>query len=403
MIILIGIDIPLGIAQTIPVAHHSSSQAKASNIGYKVVGYFPNWGMYRTPSIYPHDIDAGLVTHINYAFIKVDISGNLILIDPWADTDYRSNWNEQKPYWGHFRELYDLKQKHPHLKTLVSIGGWTLSDTFSELADNPKARSNFVKNVMIFCKQYDFDGVDIDWEYPGFTEHQGRPQDKTNYTLLLKELYKAAKDQKTPLLVTIAAPAGPWHCQNMEIHQIHHYLDWINLMSYDFHGGWGGSEDGITNHHSGLYPSNQGHPELNVYSAVMHYLQQGVPSEKLVVGIPLYGRSFGGVKNSSDGLFSPFMGPGKGTTQEVGMRFFSDIKQNLLSTYQFHWDANAQVPYLYSPSLHEFITYDNEDSMRLKCQFIKEMKLGGVMVWELGLDVRPTWDAMNAINDKLNP
>ena len=102
--------------------------ATAASSGYKVIGYFPNWGMYRNPSIYPHDIDANLVTHINYAFTKVDTAGNIHLFDPWADTDYRQDWNSQKPYWGHFRELYDLKQKHPHLKTLISIGGWTLSE-----------------------------------------------------------------------------------------------------------------------------------------------------------------------------------------------------------------------------------------------------------------------------------
>lgn len=380
----------------------TKSGANAAASGYKVIGYFPNWGMYRNPSFYPHDINANLVTHINYAFTKVDTAGNIILFDPWADTDYRQDWNTQKPYWGHFRELYELKQKHPHLKTLVSVGGWTLSDTFSELAANPQARKNFAQNAVRFCKQFDFDGVDIDWEYPGFAEHSGRPQDKVNFTLFLEELHRAAKAQNPPLLVTIAAPAGPWHYKNMEVAHIHQYLDWINIMTYDFHGAWGGDQDSITNHHSALYAGKEGNQELNVNSAVQYYLEQGVPHNKLVVGMPLYGRSFGGVKSTSTGLFSSYSGPGKGTTAEVGMRFFNDIKQNLLPTYQSHWDNRAQVPYLYNPHTQEFITYDNEDSLRLKCQYIKEMNLGGAMVWELGLDVRPTWDAMNAIVDELS-
>lgn len=378
----------------------TAESATAIGSGYRVIGYFPNWGMYRNPAIYPHDIDANLVTHINYAFTKVDTAGNIQLFDPWADTDYRQDWNSQKPYWGHFRELYDLKQKHPHLKTLVSVGGWTLSDTFSEMADNAQARKNFAQNAVRFCKQYDFDGVDIDWEYPGFAEHKGRPQDTVNFTLLLEELHRAAKANNPPLLVTIAAPAGPWHYKNTDVANIHQYLDWINLMTYDFHGAWGGED--VTNHHSALYVGTQGHPELNVDSAVRYYLEQGVPADKLVVGMPLYGRSFGNVKSSSTGLYSGFTGAGKGTTAEVGMRFFHDIKQNLLPTYQYHWDNQAKVPYLYNPSTQEFVTYDNEDSLRLKCQYIKEKNLGGAMVWELGLDVRPSWDCMRAIVEELN-
>ena len=223
-----------------------------------------------------------------------------------------------------------------------------------------------------------------------------------NFTLLLEELHRAAKAQTPPLLVTIAAPAGPWHYKNMEVASIHQYLDWINLMTYDFHGAWGGDQDSVTNHHSALYATNQGHQELNVHSAVQYYLEQGVPAKKIVVGMPLYGRSFGGVKSNATGLFTPFSGPGKGTTAEVGMRFFHDIKQNLLPSYQSHWDDQAQVPYLYNPHTQEFVTYDNEESLRLKCQYIKERNLGGAMVWELGLDSRPTWDCMNAIVDELS-
>lgn len=368
---------------------------------YKVVGYFPNWAMYRNPSLYPHDINVNLITHINYAFAKVDTVGNIILFDSWADIEYRTDWTTQKPYWGHFRELYDLKQKYPRLKTLISIGGWTLSDTFSQLADNPQARKNFAQNAVNFCKQYDFDGVDIDWEYPCYAEHSGRPQDKVNFTLLLEELSRAAKAQNPPLLVTIAAPAGYWHCENIEVANIHPYLDWINLMTYDFHGAWGGAQDSVTNHNAPLYATVQGDPKLNVHTAVEYYLAQGVPSEKIVLGMPLYGRSFGGVSSDSSGLFCTYNGPGKGTTQEAGMRFFYDIKQNLLPTYQFYWDNQSKVPYLYNPNSKEFVSYDNEDSLRLKCKYIKEMKLGGAMVWELGLDVRPSWDAMNAISSEL--
>lgn len=365
---------------------------------YKIVGYYPNWAIYRTPSFKPQDINFDLVTHINYAFAKVDVKGNIQLFDPWADIDYRSDWNTERPFWGNFKEFSDLKKKHPHIKTLISIGGWTLSDTFSDLANNSKARANFAKNAVEFCQKYQFDGIDIDWEYPGFAEHQGHSYDKENFTLLLAALHEAAKAQTPALLVTIAAPGGPWHYHNIEVEKIHHYLDWINLMTYDLHGPWGDSDNKVTNHHAALYPPAEGNPELSVYSAVKYYLEQGVPSDKVVLGMPLYGRVFA----NSNGLHSPYKDAGSGTTQEIGMRFFYDIKQNLLTTYQSHWDENAQAPYLFNPNNKEFVTYDNEDSLSLKSKFIKELRLGGAMVWELGLDSRPSWDAMKAISDELH-
>ncbi len=362
------------------------------------MGYYPNWDISRSPAFYPQDIDFSLLTHINYAFAKVDSAGNIQLFDSWADIEYRSDWNSEKPYWGNFRAFSDLKQKHPHIKTLISIGGWTLSDTFSSLAENPVARHNFVQNAIEFCKRYHFDGVDIDWEYPGYAEHQGRPQDKENFTCLLAELHQAAKAQSPSLLVTIAAPAGPWHCQNMEISKIHHFLDWINLMTYDFHGPWTDADNRVTNHHAPLFPPSTGNPALCVCSAVQHYLDQGVPAKKLVLGVPFYGRVFA----HSNGLHTPYNGAGGGTTEEIGMRFFYDIKKNLLGTYPSFWDEQAQVPYLFNPHNKEFVTYEDERSLQRKSQLIKQLGLGGAMVWELGLDVRPAWDALHAIVDGLH-
>lgn len=365
---------------------------------FKVIGYYPNWAMYRQPSFQPKDIDAQLLTHINYAFVKVDTRGNLILFDSWADIEHRTDWSSEKPYWGNFLQLKELKKKNPHLKTLFSVGGWTLSDPFSALAADEQARRNFVDQFIKFCEKYDFDGIDIDWEYPGFAEHSGRPEDKQNFTQLLMELHQAAKGHEPPLLVTIAAPAGPSHYRNMEVGVIHQYLDWINLMGYDFHGPWGGSEDTITHHHSALYPTEKGNPQFNVDNAVNYYLLEGVPSHKLVVGMPLYGRSYA----NADGLYGAYKGVGEGTTSEAGLRFFSDIKQNLLSTYVRFWDDDAKVPYLYHPTKRQFISYDDEESLALKCQYVKSHQLGGAMVWELGLDTYPNWDAMKTIHRTLN-
>ena len=127
-------------------------------------------------------------------------------------------------------------------------------------------------------------------------------------------------------------------------------------------------------------------------------MEQGVPKNKIVVGMPFYGRSYANAAGTKDGLFSPFNGTGKGTTEEAGLRFFSDIKQNLLTTYIRSWDDQAKAPYLYDPIGKQFVTYDDEESLNEKARYIKENKLGGAMVWELGQDTRPAWDGLNAIN-----
>lgn len=366
---------------------------------YKVIGYYPNWAIYRPTPFKPQHINPELLTHLCYAFINYDTAGNLVLFDPWADVQYRDDWNTEKPFWGNFYQLTQLKKKYPHLKTMASIGGWTLSDNFSNMAANPQARQNFVKNCVQFCDQYQFNGIDLDWEYPGFAEHSGRPEDKVNFTLLLKELHAALKKHSPQLLLSIAAPAGPWNCANIEIEKIHQYLDHINLMCYDMHGPWGG--DDITNHHSPLYATKEGNPELNVDSVIKHYLSKGVPAKKIILGMPLYGRSFAKASATKTGLFSSYSGPGTSTTAEQGLRFYSDIKKNLMTTYILHWDEQSKVPYLQHPQTHDFITFDNETSFKIKCDYIKQMNLGGAMVWDLSMDVHPTWEAMSIISSEL--
>lgn len=378
-----------------------ADEVKFTKKPLKIVGYYTNWAMYRKPSFKPSDINPKLVTHINYAFVKPEKDGTLTLLDPWADTDYRTDWNSEKPFWGNFKQLQDLKNNNPHLKTLISVGGWTLSDNFSTLAQNSETRKNFASNCVKFCDTYGFDGIDIDWEYPGFGEHSGRPVDRQNFTLLLAELSSAAKSHNPPLLLTFAAPAAEPHLKNLEISQISPLLDWINIMTYDFHGPWGPPADPVTNHNAPLDPPEQGNQAMCVSKAVQYYLENGFPQEKIVLGIPLYGRSFADANSTETGLFSSYSGPGPGTTEEKGIRFYSDIKNNLLKTYHSYWDNKAKVPYLYNPKNKEFISYDNPQSIELKCRLVKDLNLGGAMVWELGFDTLPDYEAMTIINNSL--
>jgi chitinase len=247
-----------------------------------------------------------------------------------------------------------------------------------------------------FCKKFQFDGVDIDWEYPCLEAHKGRPEDQKNFTLLLAELHAAAKKQQPQLLITIAGPATATRYEKIEVSALHRYVDWINLMCYNFHGPWGGKDDKVTNHHSALYATKLGSTTLNIDATVRYYLSQGVPKKKLVVGMPLYGRSYALTTATSDGLHSGYNGAGKGTTVE-GIRSFSDIKINLVNKYKKFWDEQAKAPYLYDPKTKHFVTYDDEKSLGIKCDYIKAHGLGGAMVWELGWDTRPGWDAMRVV------
>ncbi len=357
----------------------------------KFIGYYPAWAVYRTPAISPSSLDASKITHINYAFAKPNKDGTVTLFDEWADTQKDG---------GNFKQLNDLKKKYSSLKVLISIGGWTLSDNFPTIAANANLRKIFAQQCVNFCKKYNFDGIDIDWEFPGFKEHQGTPADKQNFTLLLKELYEQAKKQSPQLLVTIAAPAAIDRINDIELDKIKQYVDWINIMAYDFNGPWAPGNS-VTNHNAPLYPPEQ-NPSMCVDKAVSYYLEQGVPASQLVVGLPLYGRSFAGVNQTPTGLFSSYSGPGKGTV-EPGIRSFADLKQNVIpsGTYKQYRDEKAMVPYLYDKKQQEFISYDDEESLKKKVQYLKEKGCAGGMVWDLSQDT-PNWDGVTAIKNELD-
>lgn len=294
---------------------------------------------------------------------------------------------------GNFNQLNKLKKSHPKLKTLISVGGWTWSSNFSMVAASATSRAHFAQSCVQFAAQYGFDGVDIDWEYPvsgGLTN--GTPADKHNFTLLLQalraELNTQGQKDGHKYLLTIAAPAGPTTMANLEIQPISTILDWINLMTYDFHGGW----ERQTGLNAPLY-AQSGDPSadplvrssFNTNSAVQGYLTAGVPAKKLVIGAPLYGRGWAGVPNVNHGLYQSATGPSTGTW-EAGVLDWHDIKQNYLPKMTRYWDSEAQVPYLYDPTSKTFITYDDEESSSKKVDFILSKGLGGVMVWELSSD-----------------
>ncbi len=361
----------------------------------RVIGYFAAWSVYGR-DYHVSQLPAAQLTHINYAFANVSASGECELGDPYADTDkaYPGDGWEPGQRRGSFHQLELLKQQHPHLRTMISVGGWTWSGRFSDVAATDAGRKKFAASCAAFVEQWGFDGVDVDWEYPvegGLDTNTTRPEDGHNYTLLLAEL-RAALDAKgaalgRPLELSIAAPAGPSILKHLELAQLSKSTDFINLMAYDFQGGWSAR----TGFNAPLYaaaddPSPPSERDtMNIDAAVKAYLAGGVPPGELVVGVPFYGRGWSGVKASSDGLFQQFGGVPQGSF-EAGVFDWKDLAANYIpkSTRRFH--DGSKVPWLFDAKSGVMISYDDPESMGLKADYIKQKGLGGAMIWELSGD-----------------
>ncbi|PTL76362.1 glycosyl hydrolase family 18 protein [Vitiosangium sp. GDMCC 1.1324] len=379
----------------------------------RIVAYFTAWGIYGR-NYQVSNVPAGKLTHINYAFSNVTSDGKCVLGDSYADIDKAGGWAGE---WdagqlrGNFRAFKELKKSYPNLKLLISVGGWTWSKYFSTAAATAASRSAFVKScVDLYIKgQFPgvdaangagvFDGIDIDWEYPtggGLDGNTSSPADKQNYTLLMQEfrnqLNAVTASTGKSYLLTIASGASPDLLANkQETKNLSGILDWINVMSYDYHGAFESS----TNFQSALYRVT-GDPVASsgFYSdgSVAKMLELGVPANKIVLGVPFYGRGWGSVPNVNNGLFQSGV-PTKGTWDDgasglTGVFDYKDLKKNYegVNGYTKYFHAEAKEAYVYNPNTKIWIAYDDSQSMTAKADYILTNGLGGAMAWELSSD-----------------
>jgi GH18 family chitinase len=364
--------------------------------GKRVVGYYAQWAAERGSFV--SSIPANKITHINYAFSNVSDQGECILGDETADigrvftakesVNGKADSPDATALHGNFNQLEELKTKYPHLKVLISVGGYEWSGNFSNTALTDASRKTFVKSCIdLYLTKYKgvFDGIDIDWEYPGgggLTE--GRPEDRDNFALLLAEFRQEMDDlgnaNGTHYLLTIAVGGGPSVVQNYAPKNFIQYLDWANVMTYDFHGTW----EGVTNFNAPLYETSAAPADasLNAAAAVQYYLKAGIPADKLVMGVPFYGRGWKGVPDIKHGLYDYSQGAATGKFEE-GAFNYTELKNDYIATYTRYWDAQAQVPWLYNPATQIFISYDDPESIAAKAGYANDQGLGGVMIWEL--------------------
>ncbi len=387
----------------------ASGISLAQPAGGRIVGYYTSWSIYGR-DYHVAGIPADSVSHINYAFAKIE-DGRIALGDPYADIErwYPGDSWHADSLRGCFNQLRILKRAHPHLKTLISVGGWTWSTYFSDVALTPESRAIFAESCVEFVQEYGFDGVDIDWEYPVSGGHPGniyRPEDRENYTLLLAEL-RGQLDEAGEYLLTIAAPAGPDKIANYEVDAIHQHLDWINIMTYDFHGPWGGDGDAVTHFNSPLFPAGDdplGEPfstQFNLAVTMQTYRDLGVPPGRLHAGLAFYGRGYGDVSGGTNGLYASYSGPSSGGTWEPGVFDYWDLAANFIGTgsYAVFRHPDARVPWLHSPQHAVFISYDDPESIAEKCAWVLQENLGGIMFWEFSADrhselLGAAWEAM---------
>lgn len=344
----------------------AAKRSTIANVKPVVIGYVTGY----SGLINPDQINAQKLTHINYAFVNVKNN------QAYLDNAKRDSTN--------FVRLNSLKQKNPNLQILISIGGWSWSENFSDAVLTDSLRKGFAKSSVDIIRKHQLDGVDIDWEYPGMPGEAGnvyRPEDKQNFTLMFMELRKELdlleKETGKKKLLTTATGGFASFLNNTEMGEAAKYLDYVNLMTYDYYSSK------QAKHHTNLFDSKAYPSDNCADKAIKAYIAAGVPASKIVMGIAFYGRNLqlnaSANKGIGDTILSSANSYGKG---------YTFLKDSLLNKKGFiaYQDEEAKAPYLFNPQTKAFISYDDEWSVDHKCQYVLKHKLGGVMFWEYSSD-----------------
>jgi len=371
-----------------------------------IVGYFAQWAIYQR-NYFIRNVEtsgaAAAMNVMNYAFAAPDAALNCASLDTFADYNKAFDARESvdgvadvysQPLKGNFNQILKLKKLHPNLRVLLSLGGWSQSQRFSEIAADQGKTERFVKSCIDTFMRGNvagvFDGFDVDWEYPGSCglTCNYSTADRVNFPALLAEFRRqldllegeaVAAGQPRDYLLTIAAPAGLAHYGPIDIAAIHGDLDWINVMAYDFHGPW--ETIGPANHHAPLYRSPCD-PETGDWGdkAILAYRAAGVPASKLLLGVPFYGHGWRGVAAVGNGACQSATGIARGT-YERGTDDFKVLDAKGRPEFfdpatATHWSFNGS----------EFWSYDDTDSLEVKAGYVNRTPLRGVMFWELSGD-----------------
>ncbi|WQF90482.1 Putative glycoside hydrolase family 18, catalytic domain, glycosyl hydrolase family 18 (GH18) active [Colletotrichum destructivum] len=321
--------------------------------------YFTNWSIYGR-AFHPGMLPASKITHILYAFVNVQPSGEAFSADTYADLEKHyatDSWDEMgSNVYGCIKQLFLLKLENRQLKVVLSIGGASWSSHFATVASSQQSRELFADSSVTLMKDWGFDGIDIDWEFP-----QSKVE-AADYVLLLQavrrrlDAYAAEHAPSYHFQLSIASSAGSEKYGRLDLKSVSDIVDCFYLMGYDYSGSW----STVTGHQANLHPSTSA-PESTPFStgnAVTDYIAAGVPSHKIILGMPLYGRSF----DNTNGFALPLPG-----AKEV-------------------YDGSVGAVHSWDPATRELVSYDSPSSVRDKVAFIKAKGLGGAMFWEASAD-----------------
>lgn len=340
--------------------------------GYKSCVYFSNWSVYGRKH-FAIDIPVEFVTHVFYAFITIDANtGNVKFTDEWCDLQLplESPVSSNQKVTGSIQQLFQMKQLNRHLKVVMSIGGWGTEHLFQAVTSDHAKLDNFINSAVKFVCEYGFDGIDIDWEYPRNT-HECKQLVK-----LLSGLKQKLNLVSPDYLLTIASPGGDENIEVLDFPELDKYLSFWNVMCYDFCGeGWSTR----TGYHSNLY-GNNGDNNLSASNIIEKYIQHGVSPQKLILGMPLYGRVF-------HGALSPTVG--HSFTKEIlpGSVNGDTCDYKLLPISQESFDEKTGSCSYYDSQTKQLFVYDNPQVARMKADFTSKYKLGGGMWWDSCGDV----------------
>lgn len=386
----------------------SSAITVVPGSNYNIVTYYIGWAVGDRQYL-PTDMDVSQVTHVNYAFADLcwkafstngnpcqsaDVplqeeyvhDGEIIVGDPEVDLN-------------NYKALAEIRNQNPHLKILASVGGWSWSNNFSNMAATEITRRAFANSVVDFIRKYQLDGIDIDWEYPvegGEDDNVHRPEDKQNFTLMAKAVREAldaagSEDGKY-YLQTIASGQGDNFTVNADFVNSVNYLDFVNIMTYDYSGGW----ETLAHHNSPLY-YDKNHPRPiaarnNVEGGALGHLNGGVPKHKLVLGIPFYGNGWQGCPADGNGQYQTCESGATFGSWEGGKFDFADLEDNYINKngYVSYWNQASKAAYLYNPDNGVFITYNDRTTMMYTTAFVKSLDIAGVMNWEISADRNKT-------------
>ncbi len=360
-------------------SHHSAYAEKV------IMGYFPFWALYRDGKTLS-DIDTRQLTHLIYSTAILDEKGNVNKADSFSDTQKQLVFHDGTRVNGNYEAVPVLKRFHPNLKTLLSISGWGDSNNYSDVLADPEKRARFYQTALKLKNDYKFDGFEFDWRFPitgGYEQNSKRPDDLVNFKLFLSEFRALCAD----CVLAATLSEQPHNRPGWNYPEIATYIDYFHLMSAAFHGTWGTR----TGHRAPLFV-DPAHPLLNISNVVDELLEQGLPSEKLIIRVTSEALGWENVPSENNGLYQVFEGVSLGTWDDqvsgpTGLIAYREIISKIGSPDFINtWDDASKVHSLYNSKTKQFISYESEQSLKYKLNFINSKNLGGIAFWELNSD-----------------